>query len=204
MKRVFPILSFGAVLVLAVTACGKDGKEQKSDETTAAKPAAGDQTAAKKAPAESQSLKTYENSEYGFAVEAPQSPKVAQTPAPSEAGQLMLNTFNFAPPGTQGGLVISVSPIPKDREINLDGARDGAISTMGATLVSSEDVKLGEHPGRAFRFRVPSQNITGYVRLFAREHMLYQVLMAHMDSDKKLAETGRQFVDSFRFFERTN
>jgi len=207
MKRIAKTLGLGTILLLAAAACSKENEgPDKAGKAVASKTPAGDSSNARTAPSSSPraavattSLQTYTNAELGFAVDAPKRPKQADMTAPSEAGALKLKTFDFAPPGTAGGLVISVNPMPADREIDLDGARDGALKSMGGTLVSSQEVELGGHPGRAFRFRVAAQRIAGYVRLYERDHMLYQVLMAHLEGDRKLQQTGEQFVDSFRF-----
>ncbi len=206
MNRTATIFSLSALVLLTAAACGKDSEgSNKAAKAAAAKgPTAAGKTPARKSAATSAAkpLETYTNTELGFAVDAPRTPKRARASAPSEAGQLELQTFDFAPPGTQGGLIVSVNPMPADREIDLDGARDGAIRSMAGKLVSTEDVELDGHPGRVFRFRVPAQKIAGYVRFYERDHMLYQVLLAHLEGDEKLRQTGEQFVDSFRFVAR--
>ncbi len=80
----------------------------------------------------------------------------------------------------------------KDAEL-LQGAKNAALKSIGAHLVSEKKIRLGAYPGLKFEAKSDMEHST--VRMYMTGTTLYQALMA-APLDRRYDEAAR-FLDSF-------
>lgn len=80
--------------------------------------------------------------------------------------------------------------------ISLDGARDGALSSTGGTLLSERDVYLNGVTGREISIFLKDKQIYALSRLFFKNGILYSV---NTVSDKDQNPDSIHFLNSFSF-----
>jgi hypothetical protein len=142
---------------------------------------------------------------FGFSVDAPVEPTSGVQDVPTAIGMLKAYTYSFALPNAQGAMLAMVTPSyftdAADTQKLLDDGQAGALQSMNATLVSSEDTVLDTNPGRVFRFTAMPQGMpaSGVVHVYLRDGALYQVMTVYADAAPDYAAVGEQFVESFRF-----
>jgi len=104
--------------------------------------------------------------------------KEVETPA----GKLMMTIYTSAQ-DTTSAYMVAYLDYPEEAfnagiEAMLDGAREGALKNMSATLEKQESVTLSGHPGRSMTFNGTSQGrpVYGRIDYYIAKPRLYQIL----------------------------
>jgi hypothetical protein len=143
-------------------------------------------------------LKEFSSAEGGFKVKMPGSPKKQSQPA---AGTT-LHTYSVE--GRSGAMIASYGdmPIPaKEPEAKiqdrLDGARQGMLKNVNATLVKETKIQLpGGHPGREITADLPAGKGIMRARIFLVDTRLYQILVVGVPTFANSTD-ATTFLESF-------
>ena len=154
--------------------------------------------------------KEFTSEEGGFAVLMPSEPveqtQPASTPDSSE------NHMFMARHGETAAFAVAYTDLPEDvasvepeaiQDI-LDLGRDGALASMGGTLLAEEVISLEGFPGRHIEFSLPEERFPGggqgVLRVYLVGSRAYQVL-ALAARDQLAAEDVDRFLSSFRLLD---
>jgi hypothetical protein len=146
----------------------------------------------------------------GFAILMPSEPveqtQPASTPDSSE------NHMFMARHGETAAFAVAYTDLPEDvasvepeaiQDI-LDLGRDGALASMGGTLLAEEVISLEGFPGRHIEFGLPEERFPGggqgVLRVYLVGWRAYQVL-ALAAKDQLAAEDVDRFLSSFRLLD---
>ncbi len=153
-------------------------------------------------------MEDFTSKEWKFQARFPGKPETKQ-----KAGPFGTQMTMFLTESRDGGYIIGVAdmPIPADEpqtqiQARLDGARDGAVRNINATLESSNAITLQEKfPGRELTAKLPPQPngpkdgiLRG--RIFLVGKRLYQVLIIGTPAYVNSAKSA-EFMDSFKVLE---
>jgi hypothetical protein len=202
-------------LMMAVAACGSDGDAEKkgkaaepatepsatADEAPAAQPAKSDQApaAAKATAAKDDGWQPFEDDTFGFSIDAPMQPKMADQPTPTANGMITSKTYMFSSPTANGAMLVMVTPGDEDTTFDFDEAVRASMATMGGTLLEQKEIEIDGHPGRDLRFSAAPQGhkAQGRLKMVVRDGTVLQAIMIHVEKDERLRADGNRFVDSF-------
>lgn len=193
-------------LMMAAAACGNDGgnagtKEAEPAQAPSTQPAKSDEApaAATAAAAKDDGWETFEDETYGFSVDAPMQPKVADQPTPTVDGTVMSKTYMFSSPTANGAMLVMVTPGDENTTFDFDEAVKASMATMGGTVIDQRATEVSGSPARELRFRASPQghSAEGRMTIVVRDGTVLQAVMIHLESDKRLAADGDRFVDSF-------
>ena len=134
------------------------------------------------------------------------------TPAPFEENQQSVDTpvgpisiYTYTAETEQSAYVVAFSDYPSqmveqsEPEMLLDSSRDGAISNLGGTLVSEEDIDLEGYPGRSLIISTETETNEPAIinsRIYLVDNRLYQILVVSPE-DTDLEDISNTFLDSF-------
>jgi len=138
----------------------------------------------------------YKSVQGGFRVEMPMKPMEDAKTLPSAPDHKMyVVSANFGP----GGMLAVASDLAADRAASpdqvLDVARDTALKSMNATVVSEKKETLGQFSARRLDYTMAG-GFGGTMRLVVAGNRLYQVNVIGPAGFGESAE-ARRFVDSF-------
>jgi hypothetical protein len=152
----------------------------------------------------------FTSEEGGFAVLMPSEPleqiQPASTPDSTE------NHMFMARHGETAAFGVAYTDLPEDMasvepeamQNILDLGRDGALASMGGTLLAEEVISLEGFPGRHIEFALPEERFPGggqgVLRVYLVGSRAYQVL-ALAARDHLVAEDVDRFLSSFRLLD---
>ncbi|VTU01773.1 Uncharacterized protein OS=Crinalium epipsammum PCC 9333 GN=Cri9333_3190 PE=4 SV=1 [Gemmataceae bacterium] len=159
-------------------------------------------------------MEAFDSKEWKFTAKFPGKPEVKSQSAPVPGGpQVTMHMFSVTE--RNGAMMIGVAdmPIPEGEgaakiEERLDGARDGAVANIGATLQTSSPVKLqGKYPGREFTAKLPPPPKgppEGLVkaRIYLVGKRLYQTMVIGTTAFV-IEARSTEFLDSFQVSDGT-
>lgn len=124
-----------------------------------------------------------------------------QTPA----GDIDVHTFVFEQKEVAYSIIYSDFPdaliAARDTEKMLDGARDGAISSVKGTLKAETKITLEEFPGREVKIEAPDGKHTVISRVYLVGNRLYQVAVA-MPKEDPSSDDVAKFFSSFKLLRK--
>jgi len=138
-----------------------------------------------------------------FTIETPAPFEETQQSVETPVGPIEIRTFSAETEET--AYVVAYSDYPSEivdqtpPEELLDSSRDGAISSLGGTLVSEEEIEIEGNPGRSLVISTDAnqnQAATINSRIFLVDNRLYQVLVVAPDGVENTA-VADQFLNSF-------
>jgi hypothetical protein len=137
-----------------------------------------------------------------FTVTFPGEPQSSATPVPLPDGSKLSMTTYTVERG-DGAFIIAVADYPAnlvnaDTKAVLEGARDGALKNINATLTTSEAITLSGVPGIAFNGTIESSNGVATSHIFLDGVRLYQVIAVGDAASTRLTADTAAFLDSFK------
>lgn len=157
----------------------------------------------------------FDSKEWKFKAKFPGKPEVKSqaAPIPGTGTQVTMNMFSVTE--RNGAMMVGVAdmPIPEGEtaaqtETRLDGARDGAVKNIDATLQTSNPIKLGgKYPGREFTAKLPPPPKgppEGLVkaRIYLVGKRLYQTMVIGTTAFV-IEPRSTEFLDSFQLSDGT-
>ena len=137
----------------------------------------------------------YQLSECGISILLPAKPSLDHKTLQTRAGPTVSVTAVVELPDDGGGLAVICGWIPGDVHINikgaLDGARDRALQSQGATLDHEESVRMPGLEGRDIRFHV--QDTFGRLRVYMHGREIISMGLAPTTSFSE-ADTNAYFA----------
>jgi hypothetical protein len=152
----------------------------------------------------------FTSEEGGFAVLMPSEP-VEQT-QPASTPDSTENHMFMARHGETAAFGVAYTDLPEDlasvepeaMQGILDMGRDGALASMGGTLLAEEVISLEGFPGRHIEFELPEERFPGggqgVLRVYLVGSRVYQVLALAV-RDYLVAEDVDRFLSSFRLLD---
>ncbi len=150
--------------------------------------------------------KSFSSDTGGFSVSVPGTFKESTQSVSTALGSIDMHIFML----DQGNVayMVSYADYPEefvkqaDANVILDGARDGSLKNVSATLDTKQDITLDGSPGREFTGTVPdSQSMPGggsvKSRIYLAKSRLYQLLVMTAKG-KEAAADPDQFMASFK------
>lgn len=132
-------------------------------------------------------------------------PTLENSNIPSEIGRIKLSMYTSVKEDAGVCLVgysdiSSVTITPELKEEMLDGAKQGALAQLDATLEGEEGIMLDGHPGRSIRFTSNSDGITlrGRMDYYMVEKRLYQIGFIEIGDGLLESENIHGFFSSFK------
>jgi hypothetical protein len=137
-----------------------------------------------------------------FVVSFPGEPKSNVAPVPIPDGTSISMTTYTVERG-DGAFIVAVADYPAnlasaDPNKVLEGARDGALKNVQATLTTSEATSLGAVPGIAFTGTMAANNGVVTTRIFLDGVRLYQIFAVGDAASQRLTDDTAAFLDSFK------
>ena len=147
-------------------------------------------------------LKPFDSAEGKFSATLPGKPVVSSQDIPTPIGKIAMRTYMIETGKNATAVLYCDYPesIAKaDPNKVLDGARNGAITSIKGKLVEGKSVKMGEIPGRAFEYEMRRNGVSmvGRCRLYLDKSRLYQVMVIGTP-DFARSETSTKVLDSFK------
>lgn len=141
-----------------------------------------------------------------FSIQIPEGysePELQSSDVDSEIGDIKLHLYMSV--NTEGVCLIGYSDINLEitdelKNDMLEGAKEGAITNMGATLQSEEDISIDGHPGRSIRFTTESEGIPmrGRIDYYMVKNRLYQVGFIETGNGSMDRVTVQNYFKSFK------
>jgi hypothetical protein len=137
-----------------------------------------------------------------FVVSFPGQPTSTDTPVPLPDGS-KISVTSYTVERGDGAFIVAVADYPAnlvnaDPTVVLEGARDGALQNVQATLKTSEAITLNGVPGIAFTGNVASNNGVVTTRIFLDGVRLYQIFAVGDAASSRLTVDTAAFLDSFK------
>jgi hypothetical protein len=153
------------------------------------------------AAAQTPMWKEYSYPADGFAVSFPTLPLVQTKNVPTDAGSIELREYSEQLDAVS--LIVTVcdygaAMTGKDRDAQLQGAKNGALKNAEAKLKSEKKIMLDANPGLEFEAEGNATHFT--VRMYVVDTRLYQMLVA-APVEKPFKGTA-EFLDSFKMVEK--
>lgn len=146
--------------------------------------------------------KPFSSQEGGFTVLMPGSPTTDQRDIKTQAGAVPANLFYVVRPD-EALYGVAYADLPKEVSLNsldinqlLNSFASGFAQGSGGRLVSQENIRLGDFPGREIRLQY-SQGEIGRGRIFLANRRLYQVVVI-TSKESSLPKSIEGFFKSFR------
>ncbi|MDT4968615.1 MAG: hypothetical protein QOJ64_3352 [Acidobacteriota bacterium] len=138
----------------------------------------------------------------GFSIYMPGSPSKSEQTEPSLAGPITIHLYTAA----QGyeAFMAGDTTYPDavfasgNTEQIMDGARDGAVSSVEGQISNERKITLGSYSGREVTGSSPSKNLSFTLRLYVAKPKMFIILYSQYGKDKPLSDDGRKFLDSFQ------
>lgn len=136
-----------------------------------------------------------------FKINFPGTPTVESQNVPTEVGNIEMKSFTYEKSATEAYMV-ALSDYPSDivaassPDSLLQGAKEGALSSQGATLEFEEKITLDGNPGYFFKAKKDSYYMC--YKIFLKNNRLFQILMLR-DGSYPSQEDITGFIDSFEF-----
>ena len=138
----------------------------------------------------------------GFTIYMPGSPSKSDQTEPSLAGPITIHLYTAA----QGyeAFMVGDTTYPDavfssgNTEQIIDGARDGAVSSVEGHISNERKITLGSYSGREVTGSSPSKNLSFTLRMYVAKPKMFIILYSQYGQDKPLSDDGRKFLDSFQ------
>jgi ABC-type glycerol-3-phosphate transport system substrate-binding protein len=136
-----------------------------------------------------------------FTVMLPGIPKDETQQVESDIGEITVNLFQL--PFGNFAYVVAYSDYPMDvvqskgAQIILDGARDGAVTNTGGTLLEEQDIEIQGYPGRQLKVKSPDGEGIAQARMYLVGNRLYQIFVASPTADSGSPDIPK-YLESFR------
>jgi hypothetical protein len=146
-------------------------------------------------------VEKYANEDGKFKIAFPGTPTSSSDNIPTEVGNIEMKSFTYEKSATEAYMV-AYSDYPSemvkqsDAETLLNGAKEGALTSQGATMASEEKITLDGCPGYYFTAVKDSYHMC--YKIFLKENRLYQILMLR-DGGYPTKEAIDEFIGSFEF-----
>lgn len=132
-------------------------------------------------------------------------PELETNNIPSEIGKIKLYMYTSVNE-TQGVCLVGYSDIKSItmtdelKEEMLEGAKEGALSNMNATLEGEESIMLDGHPGRSIRFTTDSEDtqMRGRMDYYMVDNRLYQVGFIEIANSALDGADVQEYFNSFK------
>jgi hypothetical protein len=144
----------------------------------------------------------FRSEEGGFSIRFPAAPATERTQVPTVVGDITMVTHTARDGHVDYGVMYGDYPeeMMKDYDLQkgLDGARNGAISNIGGTLIEEQAITFAGQPARAFEAATTLQGakLRLRARLFLVDNRIFQLMVIHPES-----ETGAEADAFFASFE---
>lgn len=137
-------------------------------------------------------------------------PQLENSNVPSEIGQIKLSMYTSVRED-QGVCLVGYSDIssmtitPELKEDMLNGAKEGALAQLNATLEAEEGIMLDGHPGRSIRFTSNNDEITlrGRMDYYMVGKRLYQIGFIEISDGALDSEGINNYFSSFKLTSAT-
>ena len=145
------------------------------------------------------SSEKYTSEDGKFKVNFLGTPTVEKKDIPTEVGNIEMTSFSYEKSATEV-FMIAYSDYPSEMvkasepDVLLNGAREGALSSMGATMESQEKITLDGNPG--YQFKAVAGTYYMVYKIFLKDNRLYQILMMR-DGSYPSNEAVESFIGSF-------
>lgn len=134
-----------------------------------------------------------------FKVDFPGTPTEESKDIATEVGNIEMKSFTYEKSATEV-FMIAYSDYPSemvkqsDPDALLKGAKEGALSNMGATMESEEKITLDGNPG--YLFKAVADTYYMVYKIFLKDNRLYQILMMR-DGSYPTQEAIDSYIGSF-------
>jgi hypothetical protein len=138
----------------------------------------------------------------GFTISMPGTPSKSEQTEPSLAGPITIHLYTVSH-GYEGYMVgntrypDSVFASGNTDDI-MDGARNGAISSINGEVTNEHNITLAGYSGREITGKSPSKNLGFTIRMFIVKPQMFMMLYTQYDKEKPMSEDGRKYLDSFQ------
>ena len=145
----------------------------------------------------------YTSEDGRFKVNFPGTPKVESQDIPTEVGNIEMKSFTYEKSATEV-YMIAYSDYPSelvkqsDPDAILTGAKEGALTNMGATMDSEEKITMDGNPG--YQFKAVKDSYYMVYKIFLKENRLYQILMMR-DGSFPSQEAVDSYIGSFELID---
>lgn len=137
-----------------------------------------------------------------FSIETPAPFEETQQSVETPVGPIEIRTYTAETEET--AYVVAYSDYPPemvnetDPQMLLNSSRDGAVTNLGGTLVSEEEIELDGYPGRSLVISANTQNQAATInsRIYLVDNRLYQILVVAPEGGEDAA-VSEQFLSSF-------
>lgn len=139
-----------------------------------------------------------------YTVTFPAEPETATQQAPTAVPDRMVDVVSHTALGAdRGSFAVAEIDVPEDLPYSLDAGVDGAVQTVGGTLLDSREIELDGVPGREFVASISSNGVEGtYVsRVYSDQSRVWQLVVANAGSFDADDPAVVAFFDSFQFTE---
>jgi hypothetical protein len=138
----------------------------------------------------------------GFTISMPGNPSKSDQTEASLAGPITIHLYTV----THGyeGFMVGNTRYPDtvfasgNSEDIMNGARNGAVSSINGEVTNEHSITLGGYSGREVTGKSPSKNLGFTIRLFVVKPQMFMILYTQFDKDKPISDDGRKYLDSFQ------
>ena len=148
--------------------------------------------------------------EGNFKAELPGEATYSSQDQPTDAGTVQLHMYVYESEEGDTAYIAMYTDFPKglsdaaDPNALLDGAREGAVGSVGGQLVKEEKVKFGKYPSRILTIEGEQDGTEMVIRqrLILVGNRLYQQIVASSKEDPAPEEDVRKFYKSFELLRK--
>ncbi|MCF6364601.1 MAG: hypothetical protein L3J35_00185 [Bacteroidales bacterium] len=190
-----------------VTSCNEPSDEEvqaQADEIINSLNDLADETADNDETAYNTSSDKYHSVDGRFKVNFSGTPDVSNESVPTDVGNIEMYMFMYEKSITEAEM-IAYSDYPSamvkasNPDDMLQGAKEGAVGNLGATIVEEKEITYGKHKGLEFRANSP-QFYVNY-RIFLVNNRLYQIAIMRDGSFASQSNVDK-FFNSFELIEK--
>jgi hypothetical protein len=150
--------------------------------------------------------KSFSSPEGRFTALFPGTPSQQTQQTPTAAGSIATTLYTVTMADAYFGVVVGDYPpevVSKKPDDLLDGARNGAVSQVGGTLLSEDRISSEGFPGREIKITATrgTQTMIAWDRMYLVKNRLYQAIVV-MSVKNEGSKDVRKFLDSFHFTPR--
>jgi hypothetical protein len=143
-----------------------------------------------------QDWKTYTYASDGFTITAPATPQMSSSSVPTDAGSFDVHTYSVDLENDAGALVVAVcnygaAAKDKDPDVILQGAKNGSIANVHATLTSEKQITLNGYKGLEYEADGADAHLSA--RIYMVGTVLYQLV--------EVAPLNHPYPSTKRFFD---
>jgi hypothetical protein len=149
--------------------------------------------------------KEFSSGEGTFSILMPGTPTEKTQKVNTQAGAIDMHLFTLVQKGVAYLAIYNDYPEvfvqARNADKMLDGARDGAVSSIQGKLLSELIISLDKYPGREIRIEAPDGKHTIQTRIYLVKNRLYQVGVV-TPKEGSFSEDVTKFLDSFKLLEK--